>query len=197
MDFLRKIPTQNRSKILVQSVLEATGRVIGHQGLKGMTVEKVSNTTGISVGSLYQYFRTKEDLTSGFIYFQLHRHHSIFMEAIRELFELDVEDFISQYCNLVFEYFQRNRSKIRYVHKFSAQYKQHEVLMKLRQETIEELEKYLLTKKAQVRMDLDFKLATTIVVHGMMGILEKTLEQENAEQYKDEAIQMIKSYVLA
>ena len=59
---MRKTPTQQRSRALVDSIVEATGRVIATEGLDAMTTNRVAEAAGVSVGSLYQYFHDRSEL---------------------------------------------------------------------------------------------------------------------------------------
>jgi AcrR family transcriptional regulator len=57
---VRKQPKQERSKQLVADILTAAVRVLGREGAHRFTAARVAEETGISVGSLYQYFPNKE-----------------------------------------------------------------------------------------------------------------------------------------
>ena len=57
---LRKQPRQVRSRRLVADILEAAARVLARDGAHRFTTGRVAEATGISVGSLYQYFPNKE-----------------------------------------------------------------------------------------------------------------------------------------
>jgi len=56
----RKEPQQVRSTRLVADILEAAARVLARDGAHRFTTAHVAEATGISVGSLYQYFPNKE-----------------------------------------------------------------------------------------------------------------------------------------
>ena len=56
----RKHPRQARSTRLVADILEASARVLVRYGAHRFTTARVAEATGISVGSLYQYFPNKE-----------------------------------------------------------------------------------------------------------------------------------------
>ena len=56
----RKQPRQVRSTRLVSDILEAAARVLTRDGAHRFTTARVAEATGISVGSLYQYFPNKE-----------------------------------------------------------------------------------------------------------------------------------------
>jgi len=56
----RKQPRQARSTKLVADIVEAAARVLARDGAHRFTTARVAEATGISVGSLYQYFPNKE-----------------------------------------------------------------------------------------------------------------------------------------
>ena len=58
----RKGPQQARSKRLVADILEAAARVLARQGARRFTTVRVAEEAGVSIGSLYQYFPSKEAL---------------------------------------------------------------------------------------------------------------------------------------
>lgn len=63
----RKRPRQDRSRATVDSVLEATARVLVKRGFDGLTTNLVAETAGISIGSLYQYFPNKAAMVGALI----------------------------------------------------------------------------------------------------------------------------------
>ena len=58
----RKHPRQDRSRVTVDTILEATARVLVKHGFDGLTTNGVAAAAGVSIGSLYQYFPNKEAL---------------------------------------------------------------------------------------------------------------------------------------
>jgi AcrR family transcriptional regulator len=63
----RKRPRQARSKATVDSILEATTRVLVKQGFDRLSTNAVATAAGCSIGSLYQYFPNKEALVLALI----------------------------------------------------------------------------------------------------------------------------------
>ena len=63
----RKRPRQQRSKATVDTILEATTRVLKKQGFDGLSTNAVAAQAGVSIGSLYQYFPNKEALVAKLI----------------------------------------------------------------------------------------------------------------------------------
>lgn len=58
----RKRPAQGRSKATVEAIVQATARVLLKDGYEACTTNRVAETAGVSIGSVYQYFPNKESL---------------------------------------------------------------------------------------------------------------------------------------
>lgn len=58
----RKPPVQNRSKITVEAILAAAAQIFELHGYAGGTTNRIAERAGVSVGTLYQYFPSKEAL---------------------------------------------------------------------------------------------------------------------------------------
>jgi AcrR family transcriptional regulator len=59
---MKKTPSQGRSRQMVDALVEATARTIAERGWQGTTTNHIAVRAGVSVGSLYQYFESREDL---------------------------------------------------------------------------------------------------------------------------------------
>ncbi|MDL5031276.1 helix-turn-helix domain-containing protein [Pelomonas sp. APW6] len=59
----RKSPRQRRARLTVASLLEAAAQLIETQGMDGFNTNAVAERAGVSIGSLYQYFPSKDALT--------------------------------------------------------------------------------------------------------------------------------------
>ncbi|SDY85057.1 TetR/AcrR family transcriptional regulator [Citreimonas salinaria] len=56
----RKTPRQARSRATCDAILEAAARILERQGDEALTTNLVAEVAGVSIGSLYQYYPTKE-----------------------------------------------------------------------------------------------------------------------------------------
>jgi AcrR family transcriptional regulator len=63
----RKIASQKRSRLTVDALLEATARVLIKEGYDRASTNKIAAVAGVSIGSLYQYFPSKEALVAAVI----------------------------------------------------------------------------------------------------------------------------------
>src|SRR5215469_6363466 len=75
----RKAASQERSRATVDTLLEATARVLMHEGYDRASTNRIAEEAGVSIGSLYQYFPGKEALVAAVI----DRHHEELMQVAR------------------------------------------------------------------------------------------------------------------
>jgi AcrR family transcriptional regulator len=73
----RKKPSQARSRATVDALLDATARVLVKQGYAAASTNRIAEMAGISVGSLYQYFPSKDALVTA-----VRRRHASEMSAM-------------------------------------------------------------------------------------------------------------------
>src|SRR4051812_2362706 len=76
----RKSASQKRSKATVETLLDATARVLARHGYDRASTNRIAETAGVSVGSLYQYFPNKEALVAALVA----RHNRELLELVRE-----------------------------------------------------------------------------------------------------------------
>jgi len=84
----RKQPRQERSKATVDTILEATARVLIKHGYDGLTTNAVAQLAGVSIGSLYQYFPNKEALVAGLIGRHLEEMHAAVSKELARVMEV-------------------------------------------------------------------------------------------------------------
>lgn len=63
----RKLPRQARAQATVTAILQAAAHILEAQGLPGFTTNAVAERAGVSIGSLYQYFPSREALLAALI----------------------------------------------------------------------------------------------------------------------------------
>ncbi|BAZ14716.1 transcriptional regulator [Calothrix sp. NIES-4071] len=63
----RKLPQQERSKETVEAILIATTHILVESGHESTNTNKIAERAGVSIGSLYQYFPSKEAIIAALI----------------------------------------------------------------------------------------------------------------------------------
>jgi len=57
---MRKNPSQARARDTIEVIFEATARILERAGRRGLSTNAIAELAGISIGSLYHYFPSKE-----------------------------------------------------------------------------------------------------------------------------------------
>ena len=106
---MRKKPLQLRSRQMVETLIDAAALTIAERGLMNTTTNHIAARAGVSVGSLYQYFATKEallDALSGRMSKELLR---TLDEQIRTLLDADIRTLTRAALTAVFDYFEMHK----------------------------------------------------------------------------------------
>jgi AcrR family transcriptional regulator len=78
----RKSASQERSRLTVEALLEATARVLMKEGYDRASTNKIAAVAGVSIGSLYQYFPSKEALVAAVIDRHMHEMFQVVRDAL-------------------------------------------------------------------------------------------------------------------
>ena len=108
---LRKTPSQTRAMRTVDTLFEAAARVLASEGEAGFTTNRIAQRAGFSIGTLYQYFPSKEAIAVAMVRRQRER-------VMRELGgvldraargETTAEDALRTYLRLLIDAFGRGQ----------------------------------------------------------------------------------------
>lgn len=75
----RKVASQERARATVDALVEATARILVKEGFDKASTNHIAEVAGVSIGSLYQYFPSKEALVAAVI----ERHQHEIMQTVR------------------------------------------------------------------------------------------------------------------
>src|SRR5690349_17231439 len=75
----RKHATQERSRATVDALIDATARILVRDGFDKASTNRIAEEAGVSVGSLYQYYPSKEALVAAVV----DRHNREIMQVVR------------------------------------------------------------------------------------------------------------------
>jgi AcrR family transcriptional regulator len=69
---LKKLPQQERSRAMVEDILAAATRVLNERPLAAVSTNLVAEVAGVSIGSLYQYFDSKQAIVNSLLERHVH-----------------------------------------------------------------------------------------------------------------------------
>jgi AcrR family transcriptional regulator len=84
----RRKPVQQRAQVTVDATLDAAVRILRRGGIAAVTTNRIAETAGVSIGSVYQYFPNKHA-----VFIALHQRHIAQVDDImrRHLSRPDLE----------------------------------------------------------------------------------------------------------
>jgi AcrR family transcriptional regulator len=98
----RKRPRQDRSRVTVDLILEATARVLLKHGFDGLTTNAVAEAAGVSIGSLYQYFPNKEALVAALIERHIEEMNALVLSELTRVAQLPMAQAVRAVIELTF-----------------------------------------------------------------------------------------------
>ena len=81
----RKKPVQARSQRTVDAILTAAAQVFTRRGYAGTTTNHIAERAGVSIGSLYEYFPSKDALLVALMESHLHEGERVLEHAAAEI----------------------------------------------------------------------------------------------------------------
>lgn len=83
----RRRPRQARAQATVDAIIQATARVLVEDGYDRASTNRIAQAAGVSIGSLYQYFPSKEALVAALV----ETHVDRMMDAVTRILDTDNE----------------------------------------------------------------------------------------------------------
>ncbi len=109
----RKRPKQSRSRVLYDSLVEATKRLLASEGVAAVTTARVAELAGVSIGSLYQYFPSREALIAAVIDHRLEADLQELMPMLEGLRAVELDEAIRGLIEVVVRYYRDETSLYR------------------------------------------------------------------------------------
>lgn len=103
-----KKPKQERSQSTVNAILEAVTHVMDRDGALGLTTNKIAEKAGVSVGSLYQYFKNKESIFEALLLRMTESNLALFEKNLSDLeTEVNIRTIVAMVVRGHFENIQK------------------------------------------------------------------------------------------
>ncbi|RJG12149.1 TetR/AcrR family transcriptional regulator [Pseudomonas cavernicola] len=149
---MRKQPTQKRSSEMVVALLDATVLELGERGLDCLTTNHIARRAGASIGSLYQYFDSKEALIEALLQRQAGRLMAVVHQRLRPLLGSDVRTVTRAILQGIFEQVEQDkglRELVRHRHHLHSS----AVFQALEKDMTEVCRQYLMRHVDEYRID--------------------------------------------
>jgi AcrR family transcriptional regulator len=99
----RKKPRQERSQATVDAILDATARVLCSTGYDRASTNRIALAAGVSVGSLYQYFPSKEALVAALVERHVEQMTSLVKRKLAEVATAPIPEAVPSIIHAMFD----------------------------------------------------------------------------------------------
>lgn len=107
----RKQPRQARSRDTVNAILRAAAQVLTANGYAAATTNHIAARAGVSIGSLYEYFPSKDAILVALTEAHIAEGEAILNEVWAEVASCrDVEDVVRRFARAMFDLHARDRT---------------------------------------------------------------------------------------
>jgi AcrR family transcriptional regulator len=93
----RKEPKQARARATIEAILAAAAQILVQDGFEAATTNSIAQRAGVSVGSLYQYFPSKEAVIFALVERHVGKMQRQLEEVIAEYSEAPLEEIVPTY----------------------------------------------------------------------------------------------------
>ena len=104
----RKSPKQQRALATADAIVQATQQIIVKDGYKAATTNRIAETAGVSVGSLYQYFPNKQAIVRTLIQETVTNAAVRVRGTLRDLMDEPLEPALRQIMTMLLEVYKEN-----------------------------------------------------------------------------------------
>jgi AcrR family transcriptional regulator len=195
----RKNPKQSRSRSLVDSAVEAAARVLSRLGYDATSTNRVAETAGISIGSLYQYFPNKDALIGAVIDRQLDNYMRKLEEDFAGIPNLSPIQGIEIVIRHLVSAYMGNRKLLAVIFEQLPRVQRMKNILHARRHGMK-LVKEAFERNRSILKVSDIDRASYVIVNAVMGVLLTAIVDDqltmSEEEISTELIEMIQGYVL-
>jgi AcrR family transcriptional regulator len=197
----RKAASQVRSRATVDALVEATARILVKEGFDKASTNRIADVAGVSVGSLYQYFPSKEALVAAVA----ERHQQEIMQTVRgelaEVLALPVEKAMRKLVAVAVKAHRVDPKLHRVLAEQIPRVGKLEKLVTFNRENYVLFRRYLESHLDELRVD-DLELASFVCVTSIEALTHnavlhhsKMLSGETLEALIDEGARLVTGYL--
>jgi AcrR family transcriptional regulator len=195
----RKKPKQKRSKATVAAILEATAQLLVDGGYHNLSTNKIAETAGVSIGSLYQYFPNKEAVVAAVVEEFADRQFEILVQGLGNLGpDADMESSVRELVHSMLEAKRCEPELSKVLFEELPPVGQIDVLKEWTQRACELVQAALEMRADEVRPD-NLAIAAFVLVTACHGIVHTTVvdrpELLENDDLADETAELVLRYL--
>jgi AcrR family transcriptional regulator len=194
---MRKKPQQDRSRQVTAALIEATAKTIAKRGLGDITTNHIATCAGVSVGSLYQYYDSKEALVDALMDRLSEELARLIDERLAVLMDADPRTVARELLTAVFELLGRNAAYVELARNWQT-LRSPRTILALERHMMEACRQYVMRHADEFRVE-NLPAALFVVISSTLYTVVHYLSQPRPHLSRGEVIdalsEMIASYL--
>ena len=194
-----RTPKQERARITVDAILEATRRVVSTEGLSALTTNRVAKVAGVSVGSVYQYFPNKDALIDAAYNQATERAWGELPLLLEQMHDQPLEVLARASIRLTIQFFREQPGFYAVVVARMSQQQLSGLSIGGEEPLLRAIRTVLLRRRAQLNLGIDIELASWVLTRTILhmcycAVCERPALLED-EAFLDELTQLTVGYL--
>ncbi|MCF4822571.1 TetR/AcrR family transcriptional regulator, partial [Acinetobacter baumannii] len=137
-------PRQARAKVTVDTIIEAGFIAVALHGPSGTTTRHIAEIAGVSVGSLYEYFKNKEEIYDAMNHYFVSEILDMIKELTPTILELELEPVIEMIFYTFSDLLKKNNDRYLTVLRYAGELQYDKYIPKIEQALMEVIMKYMM-----------------------------------------------------
>lgn len=197
----RKKPLQERSKQTVGAILHAAARVFGDLGYANTSTNHIAEKAGVSIGSLYQYFPSKDAILVALAEQHVENAFAAVLEEVREKRDAPPRELLRVLVDALLRAHMKEPRLHRVIfeeaHLLDSQFRRR--LEELDDRALHLAREIIAERCNELAVD-NPEMASFVVVHVLEGITHTTVirhpEVMSRPEFREELCRLLESYLL-
>ncbi|AKF03790.1 TetR/AcrR family transcriptional regulator [Sandaracinus amylolyticus] len=194
----RKRPVQARSKATVEAILEASARVLVAGGYAELTTTRVAAAAGVGIGTLYQYFPSKEALVVALLERSMGDLERAIAAAMSALEEPALDDTIEAMIDGLLAA-KRARPELKAALRRQLPKVEGEALVRTTMRKLQSLVRGALDAHAEELPGVDRELAAAVLTTAVEGAVSSALDFAprllKSREFRDALVDLVRGYL--
>jgi AcrR family transcriptional regulator len=193
---LRREPMQGRAQKTIETIFEATAQIVEQDGVGALSTNKIAQKAGFSIGTLYQYFPTKEAIMHAMTARARRAHmdqlHDLLSQAEQQT-SIDFEGVLRQFIHMNLKSFAKGGKSWRSLVRFAWRYGDQDQITAAVRETSEHIA-VTLSRKRKEGWRAPTPALMFVLTRSILGAIRSAALEESplldGDEFEDELVRL-------
>lgn len=192
----RKTPKQGRAMHTVDSIIQATQKILTNEGYERASTNYISDVAGVSIGSLYQYFPSKEAIVASLVEKTVVAAAETIREEILACMGLPLEESTPRLVRVLLETRRENAFVFLRLPREMPGFRSVSRQLTTEKYLHTTIHSYYMQHRDSIRLD-DLETAIFVTEHMVIGCIDAYLDNESPKIDEETLIEQLSLAVLS